>query len=49
MHLGTVTYNIAKDRCPELIKNCTETGSRAWVRTTHRHVEVTLNAEQRRR
>jgi sugar phosphate isomerase/epimerase len=50
MHLGTVTYNIAKDwDVPTLIKNCTETGFEGVeLRTSHRHgVEVTLNAEQR--
>lgn len=50
MHLGTVTYNIAKDwDVPTLIKNCTETGFEGVeLRTTHKHgVEVTLNAEQR--
>ena len=50
MHLGTVTYEIAKNwDLPTLIKNCTETGFEGVeLRTTHKHgVEVTLNADQR--
>lgn len=50
MHLGTVTYNIAKDwDVPTLIKNCTEAGFEGVeLRTSHKHgVEVTLSAQER--
>jgi sugar phosphate isomerase/epimerase len=50
LHLGTVTYNIAKDwDVPTIIKNLTEAGFEAVeLRTTHKHgVEITLTAAQR--
>ena len=50
LHLGTVTYNIAKDwDVPTIIKNLTETGFEAVeLRTTHKHgVEITLTPAQR--
>jgi sugar phosphate isomerase/epimerase len=50
MHLGTVTYNLAKDwDVPTIIKNCTETGFEGVeLRTTHKHgVELGLNAAGR--
>jgi sugar phosphate isomerase/epimerase len=50
LHLGTVTYNIAKDwDVPTIIKNLTEAGFEAVeLRTTHKHgVEITLTPAQR--
>ena len=50
LHLGTVTYNIAKDwDIPTIIKNLTEAGFEAVeLRTTHKHgVEITLTPAQR--
>ena len=50
MHLGTVTYELAKNwDIPTIIKNCTETGFEGVeLRTTHKHgVEIALNAQQR--
>lgn len=50
MHLGLVTYNLAKDwDIPTIIKNCEETGFEGVeLRTTHAHgVEVTLTKSQR--
>jgi sugar phosphate isomerase/epimerase len=50
MHLGTVTYNLAKDwDIATIIKNCTEAKFEGVeLRTTHKHgVEVTLNPAQR--
>lgn len=50
LHLGTVTYNIAKDwDVPTIIKNLTEAGFDAVeLRTTHKHgVEITLSPAQR--
>jgi sugar phosphate isomerase/epimerase len=50
MHLGTVTYNLAKDwDIPTLIKNCTEAKFEGVeLRTTHAHkVEVELTKAQR--
>ena len=52
MHLGTVTYNLAKDWDIEiLIKNCEEARFEGVeLRTTHAHgVEVNLNQDQRER
>lgn len=49
-HLGTVTYNIAKDwDIATIIKNCTEAKFEGVeLRTSHKHgVEVTLSKEQR--
>src|SRR5581483_1760024 len=49
-HLGTVTYNIAKDwDVPTIIKNCTETGFEGVeLRTGHKHgVEIGLDAKGR--
>jgi sugar phosphate isomerase/epimerase len=49
-HLGTVTYNLAKDwDIATIIKNCTEAKFEGVeLRTTHKHgVEVTLSKEQR--
>jgi sugar phosphate isomerase/epimerase len=50
MHLGLVTYNLAKDWTIEIIiKNCTETQFEGVeLRTSHAHgVEVTLSPAQR--
>lgn len=50
MHLGTVTYNLAKDwDIPTIIKNCTEAKFEGVeLRTTHAHkVEVELTKAQR--
>jgi sugar phosphate isomerase/epimerase len=50
MHLGLVTYNLAKDwDIPTLIKNCTEARFEGVeLRTTHAHgVETTLSQGQR--
>jgi sugar phosphate isomerase/epimerase len=50
MHLGLVTYNLAKDwDIPTILKNCTEARFEGVeLRTTHAHgVEVSLNATQR--
>src|SRR5437870_10668507 len=52
MHLGSVTYNLAKDWDIEtIIKNCEEAKFEGVeLRTTHAHgVEVTLNAGERER
>lgn len=51
MHLGLVTYNLAKDWDIEtIIKNCQETRFEGVeLRTTHAHkVEVTLSKDQRK-
>lgn len=51
LHLGLVTYNIAKEwDVDTIIKNCTETEYEgAELRTTHAHkVELDLTAKQRR-
>ena len=51
LHLGLVTYNIAKDwDVGTVISNCTETGFEGVeLRTTHAHkVETSLNADQRK-
>lgn len=51
LHLGLVTYNLAKDwDIPTIIKNCTQTKFEAVeLRATHAHqVEVDLNQAQRR-
>lgn len=50
MHLGTVTYNLAKDwDIGTIIKNCTEARFEGVeLRTTHKHgVEVTLSKAER--
>src|SRR5262249_11691788 len=50
MHLGIVTYNIAKDwSIDTIIKHCEEAGLEGVeLRTTHAHgVEVNLNSAQR--
>ncbi len=50
MHLGTVTYNLAKDwNVPTIIKNCAATKFEGVeLRTSHAHgVEVTLSKPQR--
>jgi sugar phosphate isomerase/epimerase len=50
MHLGLVTYNLAKDwDLVTLIKNCEQTGFQGVeLRTTHAHkVEVALSREER--
>lgn len=52
MHLGLVTYNLARDwDLPTLIKNCEETGFEAVeLRTTHAHgVEPELDSAGRER
>ncbi len=51
LHLGLVTYNVAKEwDVDTIIKNCTETKFEgAELRTTHAHkVELDLTAKQRR-
>jgi sugar phosphate isomerase/epimerase len=51
LHLGLMTYNLAKDwDIPTIIKNCTATGfEHVELRTTHaHHVEVALSKDQRR-
>lgn len=51
LHLGTVTYNLARDwDVDTIIANCTKTKFEAVeLRTTHAHkVEVNLNTRQRR-
>lgn len=50
MHLGLVTYNLAKDwDIPTILKNCADAKFEGVeLRTTHAHgVEVSLNAAQR--
>jgi len=52
MHLGLVTYNLAKDwDIPTIIEKCTATGFEGVeLRTTHAHgVEVSLGPEERHR
>src|ERR1051326_9194814 len=51
MHLGMVTYNLAKDwDIPTIIKNCEATQFEGVeLRTTHAHkVEVNLSKEERK-
>ncbi len=51
MHLGLVTYNLARDwDIPTIIKNCKETGFEGVeLRTSHAHkVEINLTSEQRK-
>jgi len=51
LHLGLVTYNLARDwDIDTIIKNCTETKFEGVeLRTTHAHkVEVELNSDQRK-